>query len=960
MIAERLTELCKDHPTLDILLAQWIYDEKLISKALSTITTIFPHYSRHDFSHSKQIITNIERILGFENIQKLSATDLWLILESAFCHDIGMVIPMKKIQQDWNSDEFKEFLSSIKINSRHELYSITKKYHDKKPVEIFSNTQWPLEVFEEIRLLLAEFYRKSHAVRSEEIINNPWDEVGLNSPRNELLPKRLFKTLGKICSHHGHSFEDVMSLPKKEVGIGTDDAHPRYIACLLRLGDLLDLDDNRFCPVMLSMVGNIPNSTAAHIEKHLSIEHFRMDQSRIEVSAICNTYDGYTETINWFTYIEQEINLQMMHWHDIVPTKSMGLLPTIGSLDVQLKNYELLSRNEVPNFGVDEEKMFELLQGSGIYEKPIQCVREILQNATDATLLKFWFDADTKKKYSNLNMDIPTPDISTILHDNYAIEINIQEHLSENNTTTWNIQVKDKGIGIDLERLGFLQTIGSSNRDIEKEKLVSSMPFWLKPSGAFGIGFQSIFLITDEVKIRSKGLYSGQGILLNSKNPRKFTSGNLFIKKITDSFLIDTGTNIEILWNTPRIPESFSYSYNDKDLLSEINNYDFIEKKPLNIGILKFIHEIHKFSAHSYIPINLTFQESKIELPKLELDSSGHFHESGFRIKKNGFGNNHYDSSLFFKGQPLETNFSTKFYLLDVDILSYKANEILELNRNKIKKSEAENVLEKISKSAIEYLTSSIEINDQNEKEHINAFTITQHRPTYFLSSDYPYDTKPDIAIEGTPYTTKEIIESANINLNIRDYINPKTHKRHNMKVKKISDGFEITIDKHHSDTTIELIQEYLLAKHYSGITLSHYKNVNHGVNEYSELKLSFNNTKEIIIKDDVMKHLTHRDSNFDRWPRLSFICPDEFSDLSVNKDSIGFTETLNHILSYKTTLPSANLMIFPFKSGDRGYEPYNLDKLIEWTYKNRIRSNTTKVNIRAEYLRFIEYIKGL
>lgn len=73
-----------------ILLAQWSFDEKLVSKSLENIAGYFPHFSSHNSSHSKQILINIERLLG-KNLKLLSATDTWLILESAYWHDIGIV-----------------------------------------------------------------------------------------------------------------------------------------------------------------------------------------------------------------------------------------------------------------------------------------------------------------------------------------------------------------------------------------------------------------------------------------------------------------------------------------------------------------------------------------------------------------------------------------------------------------------------------------------------------------------------------------------------------------------------------------------------------------------------------------------------------------------------------------------------------------------------------------------------
>ncbi|HCQ8180023.1 TPA: hypothetical protein OL931_003923, partial [Morganella morganii] len=87
---------CNDHVGLKLLAAQWEFDKLLLAKALQNIQVNFSHYSRHDESHSKQILINIERMLG-EKTECFTATDLWLLLEAAYSHDIGMVITQKQI-----------------------------------------------------------------------------------------------------------------------------------------------------------------------------------------------------------------------------------------------------------------------------------------------------------------------------------------------------------------------------------------------------------------------------------------------------------------------------------------------------------------------------------------------------------------------------------------------------------------------------------------------------------------------------------------------------------------------------------------------------------------------------------------------------------------------------------------------------------------------------------------------
>ena len=969
IIKNRLKKLCEEDPSLSVLWAQWTFDEQLISKALSSVSQIFPHYSIHDSSHSNQIVTNIERILGEDSIKLLSATDLWLILEAAFCHDIGMVIPMDKIREDWDTPEFKTFLFTIATDSSHELHFIGKKYKGDNCQHVFHNAQWPLDAFEEVRLLLAEFYRRKHASRAEEIIRNPWKEISLNSPRNELLPTRLFKVMGKISSHHGYSFKDVMKLPRKAVGIGNDEANPRYIACLLRLGDLLDLDDNRFCPVMLKTAGALPCSTHAHIEKHMSIEHFRMDQNRIEVHALCETYAGYTATNSWFKYLEAEFNQQMMNWDNIVPNKNMGLLPTIGKLDIQLKDYELLSREGTPKFQIDEDKMFDLLQGAGVYQEPFQCIREILQNAVDATLLKLWNDKNILGKYQPVDFEKPSTELAGILEEHYRIEVSISEEYSDEQIIKWKVRIKDKGIGLDKAALSFLQKIGSSNKNIKKQELIDSMPFWLRPSGAFGIGFQSIFLITENVKIESKSFYSGEAIIVEVSDPNKCKAGNILIKTEPESYKLETGTVIEFFIEGDTLPSNFTYSLSDKSITAEINNYDFIDKKPLNIEMLKLITKVSDFAENSYIPLKLNFKNDDIACPNLDANAKGYIHPSGFRINiieyinqkfnNQKFNNQRFHSRLLFKGQPLETKFSTSFCCFDIDILDYKANEILEINRNKVKKEKQADLFKAINNALVDYVA-TLELTGLNDNEFRDAFVISTYDVIDFIKPECNLKYKLQLPLYSDGAVINDILEASKVCINIRKYDNSASSQQHSTVITKENNGYSIVIDRNYSDELINLLLGYLCAKHFKGVKFSYKQDESDEVGSYTETQIIFSKEDTLVIDRKMMSKIISTAFIGERWPRLSFFCPDEFIKLAVKPEKIGFCERLNHYIHHRISYPPLKFMVLPFKSGDMTYSPFNVDKLIDWTYENRLELATTKDEIEGGYKRYLAYIQEL
>lgn len=94
--------------------------------------------------------------------------------------------------------------------------------------------------------------------------------------------------------------------------------HPRYIACLLRLADLLDMDNNRYNIFNLNMLVELPEDSLNHIKKHFSIKNLRIDTERIDAYAECQNYEVYFLIQDWFNWIEEEVSNQMLNWNDIV------------------------------------------------------------------------------------------------------------------------------------------------------------------------------------------------------------------------------------------------------------------------------------------------------------------------------------------------------------------------------------------------------------------------------------------------------------------------------------------------------------------------------------------------------------------------------------------------------------------------------------------------------------------
>lgn len=101
-------------------------------------------------------------------------------------------------------------------------------------------------------------------------------------------------------------------------------------------------------------------------------------------------------------------------------------------------------------------------------------------------------------------------DIENMALKQYAIEVvcdyvKKDKEDSERLEEVIHIEIIDKGIGIDKECINVISSIGTGWKKRRRyAEYLERMPEWLKPTGGFGIGMQSGFMITDAIFIESR------------------------------------------------------------------------------------------------------------------------------------------------------------------------------------------------------------------------------------------------------------------------------------------------------------------------------------------------------------------------------------------------------------------------------------------------------------------------
>ena len=514
-LEKHLEAICNDDKDYEILIAVWRLNKDNLAAALKNIASVFPHYSQHDISHSITILDNIQRLLGRDRVERLGATDTFLLLMSALTHDLGMYMTYEMVEKEWGKPEIKKLIESYAKSSDKIIASAANllQEHYTRPANVAEGFKWALAVRNAVTILLAHQMRRGHGDRSAELLEKS-DFFRENASRFhfESLPERYLTLIAQVAHLHGTDFNEVMNLPQKATGFKSDFVHPRFIACMIRMGDLLDVDNNRFNPYSLAMVKDVPESSRAHYDKHQALKHLLISPEGIEVDLNCPTEASYRVAREMFDWLESEVANQCREWNVIAPPDLGGLPPVLHKDKINIFYKGTRPRHELRNlrFDISSQRTFEMLKGGAIYHNPGRVfLREIVQNALDATKLQIWRDMDT-----HLPFELKSPhrqiqnredirfsdDIPSSVYEKYPIDITVDYNKEKQSIT---VICEDWGTGISEESLIRMTSQVGSSRKADKgyEKTINGMPYFLQPTASFGLGLQTIFYVADEFTV---------------------------------------------------------------------------------------------------------------------------------------------------------------------------------------------------------------------------------------------------------------------------------------------------------------------------------------------------------------------------------------------------------------------------------------------------------------------------
>ena len=422
---------------------------------LKYVCDTFPNYTLHDEKHVLNVIYAMGAILG-DQIGNLSVGEVELLILAAALHDIGMVYDEADRQ-----NAFKDERKSRRFLQENcpELIGV-------------SYNEWP----EKTRQW---YLRTLHPFRLPEILNKgEWKKLFSARPR-EIVPK---ENIIAVCQSHG---ENVSTIKNNESlkyldYYATDSL---FCAMLLRLADLLDFDDTR-TPQILFKYAEGNEESIKEWKKHMSSNGFRYPQTpsndKLIFSAECKEPGEEFSVRDFLDWIDDELincgKLQRQYqnnWQREFPFPHSVSRDNITSVGYVSDKFMLT---------MDQQNILKLLTGENLYDSNDVFIRELIQNAVDAVLLRGKMDNNFKVEDARIDL----------------------WEWNDDDGNIW-FRIDDQGTGMTLGMLKkYFLKVGNSyytSKELKKDLRSHSVNDDYFGISRFGIGFLSCFLCGMEAEV---------------------------------------------------------------------------------------------------------------------------------------------------------------------------------------------------------------------------------------------------------------------------------------------------------------------------------------------------------------------------------------------------------------------------------------------------------------------------
>lgn len=474
--------------------------EKSVSPQLDLILAgPFSAYTLHNKAHSLKLVHLVPYIVPDRTLSYLCPLEMQIFICAAFLHDLGMSLTSTELSRLVESSDYLE-----SVRGWPELWADIENCRSmlKSPdMEAGERSQVELRLAQLHNAGVANYLRPIHAVPSRylEILPAIYRAAGTE----DLFAYRgvsFVSQLVDVCASHMVPVSQLLTVHDGYEMRYPDDAliagqkvNVRFLACLLRITDVMDFDRERTPRLLFESLGianrAVPGADLSLNEwnKHLAVHSIEIASDEIVYAGV-SKHPVIEKTVRDFcitmereirdtTAITKRFSGQNAEAYQI--DLPLCVRPRIQSEGYTFKDFALtLNHKAVAN----------LLMGERLYSHAEAALRELIQNAEDACLAR-----------------------RELSQENYTPEIVLDAYV-DGQGRRW-LRVRDNGIGMDEHVLSeyFLKLGNTYYNSLEFERSMSARgrkPSSFVPISRFGVGIASVFMIADIMEIETRRFLS--------------------------------------------------------------------------------------------------------------------------------------------------------------------------------------------------------------------------------------------------------------------------------------------------------------------------------------------------------------------------------------------------------------------------------------------------------------------
>ncbi|MCO7507885.1 ATP-binding protein [Serratia fonticola] len=498
------------------------------SMLVSQINGAIPGLTVHDISHL-DALWSIASLL-IEGAMTLTPAEGFVFGASILLHDSAMSLGAYPggIKDLEKTIEWKDIVAGLMSERNIEGAAFNL---DNPPEDI-------------VKLAIPMALRQLHATQAETLATQGWKISGNDTCYlidNLELRNFYGNTIGKIAHSHWWSVDKIELELSEDLGAfpgKTKCSIDRVkLACLLRLSDALHIDQLR-APHFLRAISNPQGLSAIHWNFQQKLALPRIEHE--EVIFTSSSPFELSEAESWWLAYDtiSAINKELLDVDLLMQSRSRGQYfmarrvkgcgnPESFSKTITVKGWRPIDAQfKITNI----PKVIETLGGDQLYGKrPSTVLRELIQNSSDSI--------QARRKYQN--------------RDCLWGQITIS--LKKNDSQYWLI-IEDTGIGMS-ERVmtGPLIDFGSSfwRSSMATQEFPGLIAKGMNATGRYGIGFFSVFMIADNVRVISKRYDKSDDSACVLEFKQGGNSRPMIYQALKDEIPLDGGTRVELLLKIP-------------------------------------------------------------------------------------------------------------------------------------------------------------------------------------------------------------------------------------------------------------------------------------------------------------------------------------------------------------------------------------------------------------------------